>query len=135
MKGMKERIFVTHVLPGKGLEELKKKYEVEVWPKRDIGREDLLKKVKGVVGIVSLVTEKIDKEVMDTAGDSLKIIANYAVGFDNIDVEEANKRGIVVTNTPGIRGLNLRHTFKAPLRPASSLSKQTIILEGARLTR
>lgn len=102
MKGMKERIFVTHVLPGKGLEELKKKYEVEVWPERDISREDLLKKVKGVVGIVSLLTEKIDKEVMEVAGDGLKVISNYAVGFDNIDVEEASKRGVVVTNTPGI---------------------------------
>ena len=99
---MKEKIFVTHVLPGKGLEELKGKYEVEVWPERDIGREDLLKKVKGVVGIVSLLTEKIDKEVMDAAGDGLKVIANYAVGFDNIDVEEASKRDIVVTNTPGV---------------------------------
>ena len=102
MKKMKDKIFVTHVLPGKGLEELKKKYEVEVWPERDIGREDLLKKVKGVVGIVSLLTEKMDKEVMDVAGDGLKVIANYAVGFDNIDIEEANKRGIVVTNTPGV---------------------------------
>lgn len=102
MKEMKERIFVTHVLPGKGLEELKKKYEVEIWPERDINREDLLKKVKGVVGIVSLLTEKIDKEVMEVAGDGLKVISNYAVGFDNIDVEEASKRGVVVTNTPGI---------------------------------
>lgn len=102
MKRMKDKIFVTHVLPGKGIEELKKKYEVEVWPERDIGREDLLKKVKGVVGIVSLLTEKIDREVMDAAGDGLKVIANYAVGFDNIDIEEANKRGIVVTNTPGV---------------------------------
>ena len=99
---MKEKIFVTHVLPGKGLEELKGKYEVEVWPERDIGREDLLKKVKGVVGIVSLLTEKIDKKVMDAAGDGLKVIANYAVGFDNVDVEEASKRNIVVTNTPGV---------------------------------
>jgi len=99
---MKEKIFVTHVLPGKGLEELKRKYEVEVWPERDIDREDLLKKVKGVVGIVSLLTEKIDKEVMDAAGDGLKVIANYAVGFDNIDVDEASKRDIVVTNTPGV---------------------------------
>ena len=99
---MKEKIFVTHVLPGKGLEELKGKYEVEVWPERDIGREDLLKKVKGVVGIVSLLTEKIDKEGMDAAGDGLKVIANYAVGFDNVDVEEASKRNIVVTNTPGV---------------------------------
>lgn len=102
MKKMKERIFVTHVLPGKGLKELEKKYEVEVWPKRDIGREDLLKKVKGVVGIVSLLTEKIDKEVMDKAGKDLKVIANYAVGYDNVDLKEATKRGIVVTNTPGV---------------------------------
>jgi len=102
MKGMKERIFVTHVLPGKGLEELKKKYEVEVWQERDIGREDLLKKVKGVVGIVSLLTEEIDKELMEVAGNGLKVISNYAVGFDNIDIEEASKRGIVVTNTPGM---------------------------------
>jgi len=51
---------------------------------------------------VSLLTEKIDKEVMDAAGDGLKVIANYAVGFDNVDVEEASKRNIVVTNTPGV---------------------------------
>jgi len=102
MKKMKERIFVTHVLPGKALKELEKKYEVEVWPERDISREDLLKKVKGVVGIVSLLTEEIDKEVMDEAGESLKVIANYAVGYDNIDLKEATKRGIIVTNTPGV---------------------------------
>ena len=102
MKRMKERIFVTHVLPGNGWKELKKSYQVDVWPKRDISREDLLKKVKGVVGIVALLTEKIDKEVMEAAGDSLRVVANYAVGFDNVDLEEAGKRGIVVTNTPGV---------------------------------
>lgn len=99
---MKRKIFVTHRLPGKELDKLKKDFEVEVWPERDIGREDLLKKVVGVDGIISLLTEKIDREVMEAAGENLKVVANYAVGYDNIDLEEATKRGIVVTNTPGV---------------------------------
>jgi len=99
---MKRKIFVTHKLPGKDLEKLKKNFEVEVWPGKDISRKDLIKKVKGVSGIISLLTEKIDKEVMDSAGDKLRVIANYAVGFDNVDCEEADKRKIVVTNTPGV---------------------------------
>ena len=93
---------MTHTLPGGEIEKLKKDFEVEVWPDKDISRKDLLTKVKGVSGIISLLTEKIDKEVMEAAGENLKVISNYAVGYDNIDCEEANKRGITVTNTPGV---------------------------------
>jgi len=96
------RIFVTHKLPGKFIERLGQQYEVEIWPDKDISRNDLLEKVRGVTGIISLLTEKIDAEVMDSAGKQLKVISNYAVGFDNIDVEAATKRGICVTNTPGV---------------------------------
>jgi len=102
MELMEKRIFVTHKLPGKYLDELKPAYDVEVWPGRDISRKSLLLKVKGVLGIVCLLTERIDKQVMDAAGNNLKVISNYAVGFDNIDIAEASKRGIVVTNTPGV---------------------------------
>jgi len=98
----KQRIFVTHRLPGSFLERLSEKYKVEVWPEKDISRKDLLEKVRGVSGIISLLTEKVDDEVMDVAGKQLKVISNYAVGFDNIDVEAATKRGICVTNTPGV---------------------------------
>lgn len=98
----KKKIFVTHFFLDKFLKGLKEKYEVVVWPKKDISREDLLKEVKGVTGIISLLTEKIDASVMDAAGPSLKVISNYAVGYDNIDVPEATKRGICVTNTPGV---------------------------------
>lgn len=98
----KKKIFVTHVFLDKYLKELKEKYEVVVWPNKDIGREDLLREVKGATGIISLLTEKIDSEVMEAAGPSLKVISNYAVGYDNIDVEEASKRKICVTNTPGV---------------------------------
>lgn len=98
----KKKIFVTHIFLDKYLKELKEKYEVVVWPEKDISREDLLKQVKGVSGIISLLTEKIDGEVMDAAGPELKVVSNYGVGFDNIDLKEASKRGICVTNTPGV---------------------------------
>lgn len=97
------RIFVTRDIPDSGLLLLQKQknVQVDVYEKdRKISRRELLKRVKGVDIILSILTEKIDAEVMNAAGDQLKMIANYAVGFDNIDLEEARKRGIVVTNTP-----------------------------------
>lgn len=93
---------MTHRLPGKFTERLAEDYEVEVWPEKDISREKLLERVRGVSGIISLLTEKIDGEVMDAAGKQLKVVSNYAVGFDNIDVEAATSRGVCITNTPGV---------------------------------
>jgi len=98
----KKKIFVTHVFLDKYLKELKEKYEVVVCPDKDISKEKLLKEVKGVTGIISTLTENIDSEVMEAAGQSLKAICNYAVGFDNVDVVAATKKGICVTNTPGV---------------------------------
>ena len=98
----RQKIFVTHVFLDKYLKELKEKYEVVVCPHKDIDKKDLLKEVKGVTGIIATLTEKIDEEVMDAAGPSLKVISNYAVGFDNVDISAASKRGICVTNTPGV---------------------------------
>ena len=65
-------------------------------------REQLLQKVKGADAILSLLTDKIDGEVMDAAGPQLKIVANYAVGYDNIDVAAAKQRNIIMTNTPDV---------------------------------
>lgn len=79
-----------------------KGWDVNVGPEGAISKEDLLKGVKGADAILSVLTEKINAEVMDAAGDQLKIVANYAVGYNNIDVEEAKKRKIMVTNTPGV---------------------------------
>ncbi|MFQ5632392.1 MAG: 2-hydroxyacid dehydrogenase, partial [bacterium] len=67
-----------------------------------LSREELINAVKGMDGIVSLLTDKIDAEIMDAAGQQLKIIANYAVGYDNIDIKAASTRNILVTNTPGV---------------------------------
>jgi glyoxylate reductase len=99
----KPRVFVARAIPDAGLTMIIDACEADVWSE-DLppSREILLERINGKVGILSLVTDKIDAEVMDSAGDQLKIISNYAVGFDNIDVQEATKRGILVGNTPGI---------------------------------
>lgn len=97
------RIFVTRSIPDAGIMLLQKRKSVQLdifERDRKISRRELLKRVKGVDIILSILTEKIDAEVMNAAGPQLKMIANYAVGFDNIDLEEAKKRGITVTNTP-----------------------------------
>jgi glyoxylate reductase len=97
------KVFVTRKILEEGLNMLRERYDVEVSDYNGvIPREMLLKKVKGADALVSLLTDNIDAEVMDAAGPNLKIIANYAVGYNNIDVEEATKRGIMVTNTPGV---------------------------------
>ena len=97
------KVFITRQIPDAGIQLLKDKgYEVIVGPEGMVARSELLEKVKGVDAILSILTEKIDKEVLDTAGSNLKIVANYAMGFDNIDVNEAKQRKIFVTNTPGV---------------------------------
>lgn len=97
------RVFVTRRIPEEGLNLLRGKVDLEVWKEdRVIPREELLKRVKGVDALLPLLTDKIDASVMDAAGPQLKIISNYAVGYDNIDVKAATERKIMVTNTPGV---------------------------------
>lgn len=96
-------IFVTRRIPDIGISMLKKRknVRVEIYEQdRAIPRRELLRRVKGKQILLTILTDKIDKEVFDAAGDELKMIANYAVGFDNIDVAEANRREIIVTNAP-----------------------------------
>lgn len=65
-------------------------------------RATLLEQVAGCAGILSLLTERVDAELLEAAGPSLRVVANMAVGYDNIDVPEATRRGVLVTNTPGV---------------------------------
>jgi glyoxylate reductase len=95
------KIFVTRDIPDEGLKLLKArkglKLEMHTGDKA-MSKKELLKSVKGVDILLSLLTDKIDEAVMIAAGPQLKMIANYAVGFDNIDLKAAAKRNIVVTN-------------------------------------
>ncbi|MFZ2681649.1 MAG: D-glycerate dehydrogenase [Patescibacteria group bacterium] len=95
------KIFVTRLIPDQGLKLLKakKSHQVSIYPKdQAITKAELKKSVKGIDILLPLLTDKIDAEIMDAAGPSLKMIANYAVGFDNIDLKAAKERGIMVTN-------------------------------------
>src|SRR5215216_6843635 len=98
---MPEKVLVTREIPSAGLRALEP-FDVRVLHERPPERGELLDAVRGVSGILSTATEKMDGELMDAAGEGLRVIANMAVGYDNIDVEAAGERGIVVTNTPGV---------------------------------
>ena len=99
----KPKVFVTRVIRDKGLKLVKENCQADTWPEElPPNRETLLERVRGVDGLLCLLTDRIDGEVMDSAGPGLKVISNHAVGFDNIDVAAATARGIPVGNTPGI---------------------------------
>jgi len=99
---MKPKVFVTRRIPQAGFDILEKRCEVKVNPHhRVLTKKELIEGVKGTDGLFCLLTDTIDKEVMD-ANPNLKIISNYAVGYNNIDIEEAAKRKIMVTNTPRV---------------------------------
>ncbi len=98
---MPEKVLVTREIPSAGLRALEP-FDVRVLHERPPECGELLDAVRGVSGILSTATEKMDGELMDAAGEDLKVIANMAVGYDNVDVEASAERGIVVTNTPGV---------------------------------
>jgi glyoxylate reductase len=99
----KQKVFVTRHIPDPGIPLLKKAgFDVEVYDKDQIiPRRVLLKKIKGADAVLSLLTDTVDVEFFKKAGPQLKIVANYAVGYNNIDVQAAKDAGVMVTNTPG----------------------------------
>jgi len=99
----KPRVFVMRIIPEKGLQMVKDFCEIDLWmDELPPNRENILKRVRGADGILSLLTDRIDTAVLDAAGSQLRVISNHAVGFDNIDVSVATARGIPIGNTPGI---------------------------------
>jgi glyoxylate reductase len=96
-------ILVTRKLPPKPMAVVAERFDADVWDDdAAIPRDRLLDRIRGKVGAITLLTENVDAELLDAAGDQLKIVANYAVGFDNIDVEECTRRGVLATNTPEV---------------------------------
>jgi len=97
-------VYVTHGIPEAGLAELRENIqEVEVNPHdRVLTRAELLKAVRGRHGVVCMLNDTIDDGILAAAGRECKVFANYAVGFNNVDLQAATRRGIMVTNTPGV---------------------------------
>lgn len=99
----KPRVFVTREIFSDALEDIRLAADLDLWTDElPPPRRELLDRAAGVDGILCLLTDKIDREFMDAAGPRLKVISQIAVGFDNIDVHEATKRGIPVGNTPDV---------------------------------
>jgi lactate dehydrogenase-like 2-hydroxyacid dehydrogenase len=100
--GAHSRVFVTRQLPGEALDRLVAEHDVEIWPERlPPPRSELLARAPKLEGLLSLLTDPVDAELIDAA-PKLRAISNYAVGVDNVDVEAASARGIPVGNTPGV---------------------------------
>ncbi|HUV24398.1 MAG TPA: D-glycerate dehydrogenase [Methanomassiliicoccales archaeon] len=96
------KVLITRRIPDSGLEILENKVDMDIYEEdRPISKEELLERIKRKDGLYCLLSDRIDREVIEAAGSTLKIISNYAVGYNNIDVAFATERGVMVTNTPG----------------------------------
>jgi glyoxylate reductase len=96
------RVFVTRRIPDEGLRPIREACEVRIW-EDDLPppRAELLAAVEGCDGILTLLTDRVDADLLDRAGPRLRVVSNYAVGYDNIDVAACAARGVAVGNTPG----------------------------------
>ena len=97
------KVFVSRVIPDEGLNPIREACRATVWedelpPPRDA----LLRSIEGCDGILTLLTDRVDDEFLERAGSQLKVVSNFAVGFDNVDVPACTTRGIPVGNTPGV---------------------------------
>ncbi|HEX6868656.1 MAG TPA: hypothetical protein VF119_07610, partial [Candidatus Limnocylindrales bacterium] len=101
--GDRPRVFVARRIPDEGIEAVRAACDVDLWEDElPPPRDELLRRVAGVDGVLTLLTDRVDDEFLDAAGPGLRVVSNYAVGFDNIDVAACARRGIPVGNTPGV---------------------------------
>lgn len=95
------RVFVSRIIPG--LQAVQEQTNADVWPDElPPPRDELLRRVEGVDGVLAMVTDAVNEELLDRAGSQLKVVSNFAVGFDNIDVAACTRRGVAVGNTAGV---------------------------------
>jgi glyoxylate reductase len=99
----KPKVLVTRMILEGNVDVLKQHFDVEINPDdRAYTKAELKEKIKGKDGVLSMLTDTIDGEVLDAAGPQLKIVANFAVGYNNFDLAAATSRGVILTNTPGV---------------------------------
>jgi lactate dehydrogenase-like 2-hydroxyacid dehydrogenase len=127
----KPKVFVTRLILDKGLDKIKNFCEADIWPEElPPSHKVLLERVRGVDGLLCLLTDPVDAAVMDAAGPGLKVISNHAVGVDNVDLAAATARRIPVGNTPGILT-----DATADMTFALLLSAARRVVEGERFVR
>jgi glyoxylate reductase len=97
------KVFVSRVIPEDALAQIREGCDATIWPDElPPSRSALLDAIEGCDGVLTLLTDRVDDEFLDRAGPQLKVVSNFAVGFDNIDVAACTKRGVAVGNTPGV---------------------------------
>jgi glyoxylate reductase len=125
------RVFATRRFPDRVRAELERSFDLDLhdseWPPE---REELLRRVAGNEGLMLMLTDRVDDELLDAAGPQLRVVANYAVGTDNIDLEACRRRGVVVSNTPDVLT-----EATAELTIALILALLRRVAEGDRLIR
>ncbi|MGH2686223.1 MAG: 2-hydroxyacid dehydrogenase [Actinomycetota bacterium] len=96
-------VLLTRTLPEEVMRFLEGATDLTVNPEdRPIGRDELLREVRDRDGLLSMLTDRIDDEVLEAAGERLRVVSNYAVGYDNVDVDACTRGGVLVTNTPDV---------------------------------
>jgi len=97
------RVFVARLIPEDGLAPIREVCDARIWD-GDLppARDELLHAIERCDGVLTLLTDRVDDEFLDRAGPGLKVVSNYAVGFDNVDVPACTARGVAVGNTPGV---------------------------------
>jgi glyoxylate reductase len=97
------RVFLSRRISDQSLERIVGQTDADVWPDElPPGRDELLRRVEGVDGFLSMVSDRVDDELLERAGPQLKVVSNYGVGYDHIDVPACTRRGVAVGNTPGV---------------------------------
>jgi glyoxylate reductase len=97
------RVLLTRRVPSSVVASLESQHDLDVWPGDDaIPRQELLTRVAGKDAVICVLTDRIDDELLDAAGPQLKIVANIAVGYDNVDVAAVRRHGAIATNTPDV---------------------------------
>jgi glyoxylate reductase len=125
-----EKVIVTRRLPGDAVEKLREKYEVTVSPhQRNLGYEELNELCQGAAGVITMLGDRVDRAFLESHPE-LKVVSNYAVGYNNIDLQAADKCGVTVTNTPGVLT-----EATADIAWALIMACGRRIVEGDRLTR
>ena len=97
------RVFVARLIPEEGLAPIREACDADIWTdEMPPTRAELLRRARGCDGLLTLLTDKVDDELLEVVGPGLKVVSNFAVGYDNIDVAACARRGVLVGNTPGV---------------------------------
>jgi glyoxylate reductase len=124
-------VVVTRRVPGDVRDALEGAFDVHLHDSlTPPGREELLGLVRGADGLVTMLTDRVDDELLDAAGPQLRVVANYAVGLDNVDRDAARRRGVVIANTPDVLTVDTAHLTIALL-----LALARRVAEGDRFLR